>query len=333
MDAARDGALSLGTFVVLVARPEVRGPIVAVDFVADKTRYTVFHDGDSHQYFAAQVREAHADTAAKNANAADLHAALTATLLTDPNSDYLHTRNAGRIDFEPYQYRPVLKLVQSDRPRILIADDVGVGKTIEACIILKELQARKKAESVLVICPRPLVVDNKWRSELRRFDEDFAHLDSKTLRWCLEETLREGSWPTRYRQAIVPYSLLDETLLTGRRPNQTKRLPSLDDLGGELHFDLVIIDEAHHIRNRATKAFQNVQRFVDSADAVVMLSATPIQTHSQDLFTLVSLLRDDLVIDRERLSRHARAERAPVSRIGGGARRRRALAEASARCA
>ena len=217
--------------------------------------------------------------------------------MLDPNSDYLHARNAGRVDFEPYQYRPVLKLVQSDRPRILIADDVGVGKTIEACLILKELEARKRADSVLVICPRPLVVDDKWRNELKRFDEDFAHLDSKTLRWCLEETLREGVWPSRYRKAILPYSLLDETLLTGRRNGNKSKIASLDDLAGELNFDLVIIDEAHHIRNRETKTYQCVQRFVDSADAVVMLSATPIQTHSQDLFTLVNLLRDDLVLD------------------------------------
>ncbi|WP_157607257.1 hypothetical protein [Sanguibacter suarezii] len=72
-------------------------------------------------------------------SAAELHAGLTATLLLDENSDYLHSRNSGRVDFEHYQYRLILKLVQSDRPRILVADDVGVGKTIEACLILKEL--------------------------------------------------------------------------------------------------------------------------------------------------------------------------------------------------
>lgn len=286
-----------GSVVRLVARPEVSGAIVAVDSIGGETRYSVFHDGTIHQYFALQVEPVALVTGAERVTAAELHAGLTSALLLDENSDYLHTRNAGRVDFEPYQYRPVLRLVQSDRPRILVADDVGVGKTIEACLILKELQARKKADSVLVICPRPLVVDDKWRNELKRFDEDFAHLDSKTLRWCLEETLREGAWPARYRKAILPYSLLDETLLTGKRKTSNKKFASLDDLAGDLQFDLVIVDEAHHIRNRETKAFQNVQRFVDAAEAVVMLSATPIQTHNQDLFTLVNLLRDDLVLD------------------------------------
>ena len=134
------------------------------------------------------------------------------------------------IDYEPYQFRPVLKMVHADRPRILVADDVGVGKTIEACLIIKELQARQRAQRVLIVCPKPLVVDDKWRSELKRFGEDFVHLDGPTLRFCIEETQREGAWPARYSHAIVPYSLLDERLLHGsdrsggvRRTSPTRR--------------------------------------------------------------------------------------------------------------
>ncbi len=56
-----------------------------------------------------------------------------------------------------------------------------------------------------------------------------------------------------------------------------------------------MVDEAHHIRNPETKAYKNVQRLAAASDAVVMLSATPIQLKSRDLFTLVNLLRDDLV--------------------------------------
>tara|TARA_R110002051_G_scaffold325547_1_gene428772 strand:+ start:24575 stop:27775 length:3201 start_codon:yes stop_codon:yes gene_type:complete len=291
--------LTPGTVVRLVARREVSGAVVGSDQVGGELRYSVFHDGAIHQYLAAQVERIENTQNGRAVSARELHAALSAVLLLDQNSDYLRSRNAGRVDFEPYQYRPVLKLVQSDRPRILIADDVGVGKTIEACLILKELEARKRAESVLVICPRPLVVDEKWRNELKRFDEDFVHLDSKTLRWCMEETLRDGVWPNRYRKAILSYSLLDETLLTGHRNGKKLHTASLDDLAGELNFDFLIVDEAHHIRNRETKAYQCVQRFVDASDAVVMMSATPIQTHSQDLFTIVNLLRDDLVTDQD----------------------------------
>ena len=283
-----------GTMVRLAARPETVGAVVSVVESAGENRYGVFHDGAIHDYFASQLEQVEEHLEVTRVSAAELHAALTATLLLDENSDYLHARNAGRIDFEPYQYRPVLKLVQADRPRILVADDVGVGKTIEACLILKELQARGRADSVLVVCPKPLVVDEKWRTELKRFEEDFVHLDSKTLRWCLEETAREGEWPSRYRKAILPYSLLDETLLTGTAKGQKRQL-GLDDLIGDIHFDLLVVDEAHHIRNPETKAYQNVQRLAAASDAVVMLSATPIQLKSRDLFTLVNLLRDDLV--------------------------------------
>ncbi|WP_181311188.1 DEAD/DEAH box helicase [Nocardioides campestrisoli] len=283
-----------GMMVRLVARPETIGAVVSSAHGPGQTQYGVFHDSAVHTYFASQIEQLARPSAATRVTAPELHAALTATLLLDENSDYLHARNAGRIDFEPYQYRPVLKLVQADRPRILIADDVGVGKTIEACLILKELQARGRADSVLVVCPKPLVVDEKWRSELQRFDEDFVHLDSKTLRWCLEETAREGEWPSRYRKAILPYSLLDETLLTGTAKGR-KRQQGLDDLIGDIHFDLLVVDEAHHVRNPETKAYQNVQRLVAASEAVVMLSATPIQLKSRDLFTLVNLLRDDLV--------------------------------------
>ena len=284
-----------GTTVRLVARPEVIGVVSGSRDIGGVLRFDVFHDNGIHGYFASQIEPVTIESSPETISAASLRTGLTSELLRDKNTGYLHARNAGRIDYEPYQYRPVLKIVQADRPRILVADDVGVGKTIEACLVLKELQARQRARSVLVICPKPLVVDEKWRNELKRFDEDFVHLDSSDLRFCLEETLREGEWPSRFAKAILPYSLLDERLLVGSDGSGGARRIGLVDLAPGPHFDLVIVDEAHHIRNRSTFAYQNVQRLTESADAVVMLSATPLQTDSQDLFTLVNLLRDDIV--------------------------------------
>src|SRR4051812_9880986 len=107
-----------GTMVRLAARPETVGAVVSVVESARENRYGVFHDGAIHDYFASQLEQVEEHLEVTRVSAAELHAALTATLLLDENSDYLHARNAGRIDFEPYQYRPVLKLVQADRPRI-----------------------------------------------------------------------------------------------------------------------------------------------------------------------------------------------------------------------
>ncbi|WP_081627283.1 DEAD/DEAH box helicase [Arthrobacter sp. 131MFCol6.1] len=287
--------LAPGTTVRLVARPEIVGVVSGSRDIGGILRYDVFHDSGVHGYFASQIEPVTQASNPEAISAAGLRTGLTSELLRDKNTGYLHARNVGRIDYEPYQYRPVLKIVQADRPRILVADDVGVGKTIEACLILKELQARQRARSVLVICPKPLVVDEKWRNELKRFDEDFVHLNSSDLRFCLEESLREGEWPSRFAKAILPYSLLDERLLVGSDGNGGIRRIGLVDLAPGPHFDVVIVDEAHHIRNRSTFAYQNVRRLTESADAVVMLSATPLQTDSQDLFTLVNLLRDDIV--------------------------------------
>lgn len=68
----------------------------------------------------------------------------------------------------------MLKLIQADRPRMLVADEVGVGKTIEAGLILKELQARRELKSVLVICPKPLVAERKWQQEMKHFTSRLA---------------------------------------------------------------------------------------------------------------------------------------------------------------
>ena len=95
-------------------------------------------------------------------------------------------RSKGRDEAKPRCIH--CEFIRSDRPRLLIADEVGVGKTIEAGLILRELQARKEVKSVLVLCPKALVTDRKWERDLRRFDERFTQLDSKTLRYCINET-------------------------------------------------------------------------------------------------------------------------------------------------
>jgi ATP-dependent helicase HepA len=106
----------------------------------------------------------------------------------------------------------VLKFIRSDRPRLLIADSLGVGKTIEAGLILRELQARRNIRRVLIACPRPLVTEEKWRREMKRFDERLEHLDGPGLRHCISEMDLDGEWPQRYEKAILPFSLLREAI-------------------------------------------------------------------------------------------------------------------------
>lgn len=196
-----------------------------------------------------------------------------------------------------------MKLIHADEPRILIADSVGVGKTIEAGLIIKELQARNELENVLIICPKPLVTERKWEMEMKRFDEEFVPVDGPMLRQIISDTDRDGEWPIRFSKTIVPYSILDSRTYEGETTRK-KHTFGLRDLDPAPHFDLVIIDEAHHIRNGSMekeKAFEYkcVKYFCDNADAVVMLTATPLQTSDDDLFTLLNVLRPDVVIDKQ----------------------------------
>lgn len=194
-------------------------------------------------------------------------------------------------------------LIKSDEPKILIADSVGVGKTIEAGLIIKELEARNELDNILIICPKPLVAERKWELEMRRFDEDFIPLDGAILRQAISDTHRDEEWPVRYNKAIIPYSILDGRVYEGEEHRRGRQFGLLD-LDPAPHFDLVIIDEAHHIRNGSLDkdkayAYKCVRYFCEHADAVVMLTATPLQTSDDDLFTLMNLLRPDVIMDKD----------------------------------
>ena len=156
------------------------------------------------------------------------------------------------------------------------------------------------SNSVLIICPRPLVTERKWESEMKRFDERFTHLDGPTLRYCINEMDLEGVWPQQHQRTILPYSLFDEVLLHGsKRRGRGKSRKGLLDLDPPPRFDLVIVDEAHHIRNQITYSHQAVRFFSDHAEAAIFLTATPIQLGNHDLFVLLNTLRPDLILDHE----------------------------------
>ena len=292
---------SPGQIVFLKSNPSTRGAVVAVLPGDPENKINVFVDGTVQSFFASQLQvEIQSKNDSPNLSCDEFHAYLTALQIRTPALSTLYSLNSARVDFIPYQYRPVLKFIKSDRPRLLIADSVGVGKTIEAGLILRELQARAEIKSVLIICPRPLVAEQKWQREMKRFDEDFEHLDGKTLRYCIREMHLDGEWPEKYEKVILPYSLLDNTLLFGPDGNRKRKTgKGLLDLDPPPHFDLVIVDEAHHIRNQNTANHDAVRFFCDNAEAVVFLTATPIQLNSHDLYVLLNVLRPDLILDQE----------------------------------
>lgn len=300
----------VGDLVALKSDPNVLLPIMEVLPGEAECRYRVFQNNAKATYYESQLQTPAVEEKERPVlSASELHARLTALQILSPSTANLFSLRSGRVQFVPYQYRPVLKLIRADRPRLLIADEVGVGKTIEAGLIIKELRARMDISTVLVICPKALVAERKWYTEMKRFDEQFTALDGALLRHCLRETHLEGEWPEQYAKAILPFSLFDSDLVFGAGGRRKKKDRGLLALDPPPKFDLVIVDEAHHIRNTETFLHHGVRYFCDNAQAVVLLTATPVQLGSEDLFTLLNTLRPDLVIDRASFEQMAQPNR------------------------
>jgi ATP-dependent helicase HepA len=202
----------------------------------------------------------------------------------EPLRNNIYAFNASRTRFFPYQFKPLLKFLESGRHRLLICDEVGLGKTIEAGLILLELRARQSLRLVLVICPANL--RHKWRLELKhRFGEDFAIMGAKEFRGFLEE----------YRERPDRVSLSGiVSLETVRTQSVAAQLEELD-----VAFDLVIVDEAHHLRNFGTAQRNAAEVVVRPAQSVVMLTATPVHLGQQNLFSLLNLLDEEDFPDQE----------------------------------
>lgn len=289
----------IGDAVKIIHNGNISAVIGAED-LGSTIKYTVLVNGKVLTFFEDQLSAVDAQNNDLFYSAKDVNSLLTARLILNPSITSLYSLNSAKIDFIPYQFRPVLKIIKSDSPRILIADGVGVGKTIEAGLVLKELEARFDIKSVMVICPRPLITEKKWQNELKRFGEKFVQIDGKQLRYCIDETINDdGEWPSDYQKCIVPYSLFDESVVCGTSDGGLTKLNknSLIDMTPFPKFDLVIIDEAHHIKNPNTYAYQAAQMFCDNAESIVLLTATPIQLGDKDLYVLLNLIRPDLVFD------------------------------------
>lgn len=299
------GTLAVGGAVALRSDPSKVGVITAVAPSNHETRYSVFIDGRVQTLYAQQIQRADLTATLVPATLDELNARLSALQLTAPSPANLYSLQAGRIDFIPYQFRPVLKFIGADRPRLLIADEVGVGKTIEAGLLLRELQARRPLRSVMIVCSKTLAVEEKWHREMRRFDEEFVTLTGANLRYCLEQTDLDGAWPEHFSRAVLPFSLFSEGLLNGFPGHGGTHTKGLATLETPPRFDLLIVDEAHNARNAETNLNAGLRVLADNAEAVVLLTATPIQLGTGDLYSLLNLLRPDLVIDKATFERMA----------------------------
>lgn len=213
-------------------------------------------------------------------------------------SDVVYSMEATDTNFYAFQFKPVLKLLNSPTDGLLIADEVGLGKTIEAGLIWTELRARFQSNRLLVLCPKTLC--EKWRSELfRRFGVDARIVDAVELLDLLSTSDGTG----RGFAAIASMQSLrpprgwdgDEDEDRNEIANPRRKLARfLDEAAeGEPLLDLLVIDEAHHMRNPET-LLHGLARLANAvASHRVLLSATPIHLRNRDLHSLLRLIDPD----------------------------------------
>jgi superfamily II DNA or RNA helicase len=224
-----------------------------------------------------------------------LRDALLAEKVRGELTDVHYAMGSGNAEFLPHQFKPVMRFVRSALGRMLIADEVGLGKTIEAIYIWRELQARTDARRLLVVCPAGL--RRKWQEELAsRFS---IQADIKNASELLELVRRVERDPACSFAAIVGLEAIRAKLPEeGSQPIDVREelMELLDRHKASVEsaiFDLTIIDEAHHLRNSATASHQAGQVVIEASSHAVLLSATPLQTSSDNLYRLLHLLDPD----------------------------------------
>ncbi|MFO0646572.1 MAG: DISARM system SNF2-like helicase DrmD [Polyangiales bacterium] len=191
------------------------------------------------------------------------------------------------ISVESYQFEPLTRALEQPRVRLFIADDVGLGKTIEAALIVREMMLRQRVRRVVVAAPPSVVT--QWRDELdARFGLTFVVIDRDYFR----ARRRERGWhfnPWRtHARFIISHALL-------RDPHYTTGLREL--LRREPAGSMLVLDEAHHAapssgaRTTSDSAFtRNVRELAPLFEHRVFLSATPHNGHSASFSALMEIL-------------------------------------------
>ncbi len=232
----------------------------------------------------------------------DLRRVLTFEKVKGDLTNVFYSMEASNTDFYPHQFKPVLKFIESPVGRLLIADEVGLGKTIESTYIWKELQARQDARRLLVVCPAML--REKWKNDLKKHFNIVGELVSaRDLVEKLTDFVQRG-----FNNSFV-YIVSLESLRPPKVFENSNNMSARAQLARLLDqnisseefslFDLVIMDEAHYLRNPKTSSNRLGCLLRESARHLVLLTATPIQIASDNLYQLLKLIDPDQFYNSE----------------------------------
>jgi superfamily II DNA or RNA helicase len=206
-----------------------------------------------------------------------------------PDGSAFLARHPGRVRIEPYQLVPLMRALDMPRPRLLLADGVGLGKTIEASLIAAELIARRRAHRILIVAPSgPLLW--QWEQETRlRFGLKFTLVTNAAELWEVRRAHELGA--NAFNNVSLCITALDFA----------KQEYVLEELERSA-WDLVIIDEAHHCVGPGPHASQEstyrrrlAEVLARRADGLLLLTATPHDGHEPHFASLIGLLDPCLV--------------------------------------
>ncbi len=180
----------------------------------------------------------------------------------------------GRIELFPHQLHTALRAVEMKAVRWLLADEVGLGKTIVACLILSALVRTGRAQRALIIAPSTLTV--QWLGELyRKFHQVFTLIDDERI-----ESVTRDYGEGNNAFDVHPYGVISMEMLTEN--------PILAEAAAEVDLDLVVVDEAHRLANPEVDAA--IAPIVERSKHALLLSATPLQADRAGFFRLLQLL-------------------------------------------
>ncbi|MHA2131472.1 MAG: DEAD/DEAH box helicase, partial [Promethearchaeota archaeon] len=199
----------------------------------------------------------------------------------------------SRLSLMPHQINVTHRLSEDYFPRIILADEVGLGKTIEAGIYIKEMMARNLAERILIIVPASLV--KQWEFELaNKFNINFTIYDGKKIK----EIKRRSDY--RSLNILQNPFYYDNLIICSL---QFARNQKYINLLSAISWDIVIFDEAHHLRRylvnattgryRETLNYELARNLSLNSESMLLLTATPLQLHSFELFSLIELIHPE----------------------------------------
>jgi len=216
------------------------------------------------------------------------------------------------IEIDDYQLDPVVRALTMPRVNLLIADDVGLGKTIEAGLVVQEMILRQRVRTVLIVCPSSLQI--QWQEEMRdKFGLEFRIIDSETISQLRRKRgIHVNPW-THFPRLITSIDFLKR-----ERPLRLYRetLPVGDQLTYPRRYDLLIVDEAHNVApsgrgNYATDSMrtQAIRALTPHFEHKLFLSATPHNGYRESFSALLELL------DNQRFARAVMPNRTQLEAV------------------